>query len=217
MSISVAPFGKTAVLVRLDAAPGLATSAALAHITAELRATRGVVEAWSGLTEAAATTGSEGERDRLLARLRDRDFGYDRDTEDAFAGYRSLSLPTVYDGPDLATVAGAVGLNPQRLADRHAALVFRVLAVGFRPGFAYLQPARPGDAPWIGLPRREEPRARVPAGTLAAAASMCAVYPAVSPGGWHLIGRVVDWERLLGQTAGAPFAVGDAVTFPAAP
>jgi allophanate hydrolase subunit 1 len=38
------------------------------------------------------------------------------------------------------------------------------------------------------LPRREDPRVKVPAGSIAIAGNMTAVYPIESPGGWHLIG-----------------------------
>jgi KipI family sensor histidine kinase inhibitor len=39
------------------------------------------------------------------------------------------------------------------------------------------------------LPRRATPRPRVPAGAVAIAGDLSAVYPTPSPGGWHLLGR----------------------------
>jgi allophanate hydrolase subunit 1 len=63
------------------------------------------------------------------------------------------------------------------------------------------------------LPRRLDPRTRVPPGSLAIATSMTAVYPYESPGGWHLIGtspiRFFDPE----STSGALLRPGDAVKF----
>jgi len=46
------------------------------------------------------------------------------------------------------------------------------------------------------LPRREIPRPKIPAGSLAIAAKMTAIYPLECPAGWHLIGRspVPLWE-----------------------
>ena len=57
--------------------------------------------------------------------------------------------------------------------------------MGFLPGYPYL-----GDLPpELALPRRENPRIKVPPGSIAIATTMTAVYPLESPGGWHLIGR----------------------------
>ena len=64
--------------------------------------------------------------------------------------------------------------------------------------------------------RRETPRSRVPAGTLAIAAHYCAVYPWESPGGWHLLGHVeqvlFDPER-TDQQGQSLFKAGDTVQF----
>lgn len=52
--------------------------------------------------------------------------------------------------------------------------------------------------PWR-VPRRDQPRTRVPAGAVGLAAAYCGVYPRESPGGWQLIGRtdalLFDAER----------------------
>ena len=69
-----------------------------------------------------------------------------------------------------------------------------------------------GDLPArLALPRRADPRVRVPAGSIAIATTLTAIYPCESPGGWHLIGatpiRLFDPER----TPAALFAPGDAV------
>ncbi|MGE0453297.1 MAG: 5-oxoprolinase subunit PxpB [Vicinamibacteria bacterium] len=101
---------------------------------------------------------------------------------------RLHELPVRYggeDGPDLEAVARAVGLEPAQVAALHAASVYGVFMLGFRPGFPYLGllPER------LALPRRATPRPRVPAGSVALAARQTGIYPEASPGGWHLIGR----------------------------
>jgi KipI family sensor histidine kinase inhibitor len=89
------------------------------------------------------------------------------------------------DGPDLDDVAARVGLRANEVVDLHAGTVYRVLFLGFTPGFAYL-----GDLPErLGLPRLATPRTRVPAGSVAIAGRQTAVYPFSTPGGWRLIGR----------------------------
>jgi KipI family sensor histidine kinase inhibitor len=99
-----------------------------------------------------------------------------------------LEIPVRYggpDGPDLDAVAAATGLSPEDVVRLHAARTYRVYMLGFTPGFAYLGMLPPE----LELPRRPTPRTSVPAGSVAIAARQTAVYPAVTPGGWHLIGR----------------------------
>jgi KipI family sensor histidine kinase inhibitor len=89
-----------------------------------------------------------------------------------------------YDGPDVAAVADATGLTVVAVIERHSAAAYRAAFSGFAPGFAYLT----GLDPALELPRRANPRPRVPAGSVAIAAGYSAVYPRSSPGGWHLLG-----------------------------
>jgi KipI family sensor histidine kinase inhibitor len=89
------------------------------------------------------------------------------------------------DGPDLDDVAARCGLAPAEVIARHGAREYTALMLGFMPGFAYLGSL----APELHVPRRATPRTRVPAGSVAIAAGQTAVYPAATPGGWHLIGR----------------------------
>jgi KipI family sensor histidine kinase inhibitor len=120
------------------------------------------------------------------------------------------ALPARYDGPDLAQVADALGMPPAVLVARHAAATWTVAAVGFSPGFGYLVP---DDPVFAHVPRRSDPRRRVPAGSIAVAAGMGAVYPSASPGGWQLIGRTdaVLFDPLADPPA--RLAVGDVVRF----
>ncbi len=94
-------------------------------------------------------------------------------------------IEVVYDGPDLAEVAGHTGLTPAQVIDAHTSTLWRVGFSGFAPGFAYLVD---GD-PRLRVPRRPETRTSVPAGSVGLAGEFSAVYPRQSPGGWQLIGR----------------------------
>jgi KipI family sensor histidine kinase inhibitor len=94
-------------------------------------------------------------------------------------------IPVLYDGPDLAEVAEHTGLSRQEVIERHAAAEYRVGWLGFSPGFGYLT----GLDPALHVPRRDSPRTSVPAGSVAIAGPLAAVYPAASPGGWRLLGR----------------------------
>ena len=121
-------------------------------------------------------------------------------------------LPVRYggdDGPDLESVAEEVGHSPADVVELHAATTYEVLFLGFAPGFAYLGELEP---PLV-VPRLATPRPRVPAGSVAIAGPMTAVYPHASAGGWRLLGRT---DALLfdpGATPPARLRPGDRVRF----
>src|SRR5690348_12464436 len=94
-------------------------------------------------------------------------------------------IPVIYDGPDLDDVSARVGLSRERVVELHSRPIYRVFLVGFVPGWAYLGPV-PEE---LVLPRRDEPRTQVPAGSVAIAGRQTGIYPLTVPGGWHLIGR----------------------------
>lgn len=96
-----------------------------------------------------------------------------------------LVLDVVYDGADLADVAALLGIGVDDVVAAHTGTAWRVGFSGFAPGFAYLID---GD-PRLRVPRRAEPRTRVPAGAVGLAGEFSGVYPRESPGGWQLIGR----------------------------
>lgn len=101
---------------------------------------------------------------------------------------RRIEIPVRYggeDGDDLEAVARHARLEPDEVVQRHAGATYRVAMLGFAPGFPYLL----GLDPALQLPRRAEPRLRVPAGSVAIGGAQTGIYPRELPGGWHLIGR----------------------------
>lgn len=115
-----------------------------------------------------------------------------------------------YDGPDLVDVAARTGLTTDAVIALHTKGAYEVLHLGFLPGFAYLGPLDP----ILVLPRRAEPRARVAALSVAIAGARTGVYPFASPGGWHLLGRAVDFVP-FDPERGARWRAGDRVRFEA--
>ena len=101
---------------------------------------------------------------------------------------RVFEIPVCYGGdlgPDLGWVAEHCKVGPQEAALIHSGADYLVHAIGFTPGFPYL-----GGLPdSLRTPRRDTPRAHVPAGSVAIGGSQTGVYPVDSPGGWQIIGR----------------------------
>ena len=130
----------------------------------------------------------------------------------ARAEARLWRVPVCYEGEfasDLAEVAGRTGLSPDEVVALHSGTQFHVYMLGFLPGFPYM-----GDLPQqLALPRRPDPRLRVPAGSISIATSLTAIYPYESPGGWHLIGTTPIQLFDPGRSRPALLAPGDAVRF----
>jgi KipI family sensor histidine kinase inhibitor len=97
----------------------------------------------------------------------------------------TVEIPVRYDGPDLTEVAQHTGLSTTEIIAAHTGSDWRVAFGGFAPGFAYLSW---GD-PRLAVPRRQEPRTSVPAGSVGLAGEFSAIYPRSSPGGWQLLGH----------------------------
>ena len=104
-------------------------------------------------------------------------------------------LPVYYSaesGPDLQGLADGAGLSVDEVIAIHQQAEYRVYAIGFAPGVAYL-----GE------------------GSVAIADRQTAVYPAQSPGGWNLIGLCPQRMFDPNLTPSMPVQVGDRVRFDA--
>ena len=125
---------------------------------------------------------------------------------------RCLRLPVLYDttvGADLQALADRAALSVADVIEIHSGIEYRVHAIGFAPGFAYLGQVDER----ISTPRLATPRARVPRGAVAIADRQTAVYPAASPGGWNLIGRCPVTLFKPDADPAMPVSVGDRVLF----
>lgn len=118
-------------------------------------------------------------------------------------------LPVVYDGEDLPEVAQRTGLSVDDVIHIHSSTEYRVFVTGFVPGFAYLGILDEQ----LALPRRESPRKRVPPGSVAIADRQTGIYPAATPGGWHILGTTSAKMFDPARDQPALFRVGDTVKF----
>lgn len=123
-----------------------------------------------------------------------------------------IELPVYYSlesGVDLPNIAKKANLSIEQVISLHSDVEYHVYAIGFAPGFAYL-----GEVDErIAMPRLTTPRTKVPKGAVAIADRQTAVYPAQSPGGWHLLGLCpLEMFTPNGKPI-MPVEVGDRVKF----
>lgn len=123
-----------------------------------------------------------------------------------------VRLPVYYGAqtsPDITKIAQHAGLTVEQVIEIHQQTTYRVYAIGFAPGFAYL-----GETDErIAMARLATPRKKVPKGAVAIADRQTAVYPAVSPGGWNLIGCCPTPMFNPEASPSMPVKAGDAVQF----
>lgn len=123
-----------------------------------------------------------------------------------------IILP-VYYGPevalDLQEICEFSGITAPEVIEIHSNTPYRVYAIGFSPGFAYLGNI---DSK-ISIPRKTTPRLKVPSGSVGIADTQTAIYPSNTPGGWQIVGRtplkMIDWN----SESLALMEVGDKVRF----
>ncbi|WP_283132426.1 5-oxoprolinase subunit PxpB [Enterovibrio norvegicus] len=108
-----------------------------------------------------------------------------------------IEIPVYYGEEvalDMADVREKTTLDAETVIKLHSERQYRVYAIGFSPGFAYLGSL--DDA--IVMPRKSTPRLKVPTGSVGLADNQTAIYPSSTPGGWQIIGRtplsMLDWK-----------------------
>ena len=114
-----------------------------------------------------------------------------------------IKIPTNYtNNLDLKRVAQHNKLSIEEVIILHTKTTYRVYAIGFMVGFAYLATVEKQ----IATPRLESPRSKVPKGSVAIADNQTAIYPQNSAGGWNIIGHTAFDEF-------ESFEVGDRIRF----
>jgi 5-oxoprolinase (ATP-hydrolysing) subunit B len=92
--------------------------------------------------------------------------------------------------PDIGSVADALGIAPAAFPNWLCSRTYRVIMMGFQPGFAYLEDIEGDDLPT--LPRLSTPRQRVAAGSIGFLGKRACIYALDGPGGWPIVGRVQE-------------------------
>jgi inhibitor of KinA len=98
-----------------------------------------------------------------------------------------VNIPVCYDtffATDLNSLAESKGMSSEEVVQLHLSKTYRVYMLGFLPGFAYLGQVDKK----LATSRKSQP-VEVAAGSIGIAGHQTGIYPMVSPGGWHIIGR----------------------------
>ncbi|MFL0800694.1 MAG: allophanate hydrolase subunit 1 [Agarilytica sp.] len=130
------------------------------------------------------------------------------------ANAKIIDIPVYYSeetGPDLQAIANTHKITIETLIQKHTAKPYRIYAMGFAPGFAYMGFV----APELRMPRLSTPRTKVAKGSVGIAGAQTGIYPKASPGGWNIIGRcpidLIDLARPIQECC--LFNVGESVRF----
>lgn len=144
------------------------------------------------------------DRAKLTKQIAKLDLSVRRSRSGAF-----FEIPVCYNGEDLDDVAAFLGCSVEELICRHTQATYTVAFTGFAPGFAYMT----CDDPRFDVPRRQSPRVKIPAGSVALAGKFGGIYPSGSPGGWQLLGTtpLAMWDTT--RKRAALLAPGDRVRF----
>ncbi|APC40933.1 5-oxoprolinase subunit PxpB [Clostridium estertheticum] len=99
-----------------------------------------------------------------------------------------IEIPTLYGGeygPDIEFVAKHNKISIDEVIKIHTDREYLIYMIGFTPGFPYLG----GMSDKIEAPRLQNPRTKIPVGSVGIAGKQTGIYPVESPGGWQLVGR----------------------------
>ncbi|MDY7393831.1 5-oxoprolinase subunit PxpB [Aureibaculum sp. 2210JD6-5] len=108
-------------------------------------------------------------------------------SKESVQNYR-WDIPVCYDkkfGIDLEELESENDLTYNEIISLHSSAIYTVYFIGFLPGFLYLG----GLDKKLHIPRKSNPRLRVEKGSVAIGGIQTGIYPSISAGGWHIIGK----------------------------
>jgi len=121
-------------------------------------------------------------------------------------------IPACYEPPhdeDLAEVAAALNLAPERIVALHTAATYRIYMFGFAPGYVFL-----GGLPAeLAISRRPKPRPPVPQGALLIAGGQALIANRPMPTGWYNLGATPALLFDPQRTPPVSVDLGDRISF----
>lgn len=119
-------------------------------------------------------------------------------------------IPVCYElGLDWLEVETHTSLTKKEIIAKHTSQVYTLAMMGFLPGFIYLS----GLHESIVCPRKENPRTKIPAGSVGIGGSQTGIYSRESPGGWQIIGRTPVSFFNVDKAPPVPLNPGDTISF----
>jgi KipI family sensor histidine kinase inhibitor len=107
-----------------------------------------------------------------------------------------FELPVCYDkGLDWPRIEDLSGFSKDEFIQQHSRGEYWVAAMGFLPGFTFLD----GLESALSLPRLDAPRKRIPAGTVGIGGAQTGWYALSSPGGWNSLGETPWYYWIRGR------------------
>ena len=109
---------------------------------------------------------------------------------------------------DYKKVENAFNISFDEFINLHSSAILNVFMIGFMPGLPFLGLLDINQS----LPRLENPRISIPAGSVGVVDKLSVIYPNQSSGGWNLIGRTTF--NLFNKNSNIPIlSPGDTVKF----
>lgn len=199
-SWTVTPFGENGWLATLSGGDMVACALAANAAADALRSVQGVTDAVAGVESLVLRFHpNEITLDDARTKL---EHALKKSTTQTISPETAIEIPVCYGGeygPDFDALCQKLSITGDELIALHSSQAYRVLTVGFAPGFAYLGPLPTA----LQTERLSTPRAYVPSGSVGVAGAMTGVYALASPGGWPLIGRTP--KKLFDPHSVAPF------------
>lgn len=121
-------------------------------------------------------------------------------------------VPVLYGGnrgPDIHTVSKHTGLTLDEVIEAHTASPLKIRCYGAPSG----SPLAEGPCAKWNVPRRDVPRTRVSAGSIALAGKQSLIYSTAAPGGWQLIGQTPLHLVDLAATRPVAYRPGDSIHY----
>lgn len=125
---------------------------------------------------------------------------------------RRWHVPVTFGGVfgiDLDSIAAHAGLTSADFVEAYCSAVYTTYMIGFLPGFSYLG----GLDPKLAMPRRPQPRLKIPASSISIGGLQTAIGSVEGPSGWHLIGRTPVRPFMRERVPVFLFQPGDEVVF----
>ncbi|MGB1087816.1 MAG: 5-oxoprolinase subunit B family protein, partial [Alphaproteobacteria bacterium] len=123
-----------------------------------------------------------------------------QNNQQAKTDVKNWKIPICYSSAletDLEEYAKLKTRDPADIITEHSSATYRLYMYGFMPGCAYLG----GLPPALAIPRRQEPRLKVPANSVMVGGAQGLISTVEMPSGWYVLGRTPSpiWAPTMGE------------------